>query len=193
MERAARRRTCSPRCARAAEDDAVRAVLITGAGRAFSSGADLKDVSGGRDHADGRPDVYRTLTERYHPIMQAIREMPKPVIARRQRPGRRHRLLAGALLRSDRRRRERLLPARVRQHRPGPRRRLVAVRAEPRGHGARERAGDARRASAGREGARVGPDQPRGRRRAPARGGRARSPRDWRRARRAPTPAPSAS
>jgi 2-(1,2-epoxy-1,2-dihydrophenyl)acetyl-CoA isomerase len=65
----------------AAEDDAVHAVLITGAGRAFSSGADLKDISGGASTPDGRPDVYKTLTERYHPIMHAIREVPKPVIA----------------------------------------------------------------------------------------------------------------
>ncbi len=65
----------------AAADDAVRSVTITGAGRAFSSGADLKDISGGDTAPDGRPDVYKTLTERYHPIMQAIREMPKPVIA----------------------------------------------------------------------------------------------------------------
>jgi 2-(1,2-epoxy-1,2-dihydrophenyl)acetyl-CoA isomerase len=65
----------------AAADDGVRAVLITGAGRAFSSGADLKDMSGGTSTAEGHPDVYTTLTERYHPIMEAIRELPKPVVA----------------------------------------------------------------------------------------------------------------
>ena len=64
----------------AAEDDAVRAVIITGAGRGFSSGAALRDVSGGETTANGRPDVYKTLTELYHPIMQTIREIPKPVV-----------------------------------------------------------------------------------------------------------------
>jgi len=63
------------------EDEDVRAVVLTGAGRGFSSGADLKDISGGETTADGRPDVYKTLTERYHPIMQAVRTMPKPVVA----------------------------------------------------------------------------------------------------------------
>jgi 2-(1,2-epoxy-1,2-dihydrophenyl)acetyl-CoA isomerase len=64
-----------------AEDEGVRAVTVTGAGRGFSSGADLKDLGGGARTADGEPDVYRMLTERYHPIMHTIREMPKPVLA----------------------------------------------------------------------------------------------------------------
>src|SRR5271163_4978934 len=64
-----------------AEDDAVRAVIVTGSGRAFSSGADLREVGGADDSEGGRPDVYTMLTERYHPIMEAIREMGKPVVA----------------------------------------------------------------------------------------------------------------
>src|SRR2546421_332327 len=62
-----------------AADPWVAAVLVTGAGRGFSSGADLKE---GFDPAeDGMPDVRKELHELYHPIIAGVRRLEKPVVA----------------------------------------------------------------------------------------------------------------
>lgn len=64
-----------------AADDDVRAVCVTGSGRAFSSGADLHDLTARGVTEDGQIDVKTTLTTVYHPILTTLRRMPKPVVA----------------------------------------------------------------------------------------------------------------
>lgn len=64
--------------ARAASDDTVRAVLVTGAGRGFCAGQDLND----RAVAPGAvaPDLGESLERRYNPAVRTMRTMPKPVV-----------------------------------------------------------------------------------------------------------------
>ncbi len=61
----------------AKRDEEVRVVVLTGEGKAFCSGQDLKS---------GDPDTKRSfidsLHRRYNPIIRAMREMPKPIICR---------------------------------------------------------------------------------------------------------------
>ncbi len=62
------------------EDPAVRCVVLTGTGRAFCVGQDLKEHVGLLQ--DGGSDVlFTTVPEHYNPLVTAIATMPKPVIA----------------------------------------------------------------------------------------------------------------
>jgi len=70
---------------RAAGEQEVRVVLMTGTGRAFCAGADLAGggpSSGlGSTGADGKPDLGEVMDRLYNPLIRAIRALPKPVIA----------------------------------------------------------------------------------------------------------------
>ena len=63
----------------AARDETVRCVVITGAGRAFGAGQDLRSFAA--IHASGEPVKVIEHLGNYHRIVRAIRTMPKPVIA----------------------------------------------------------------------------------------------------------------
>ncbi|MEM9209135.1 MAG: enoyl-CoA hydratase/isomerase family protein [Pseudomonadota bacterium] len=69
------RRDLEAALSQAAIDETVRAVVLTGEGRSFSAGADLK--SGLTD----APNVEQILQDEYRPVFETIAEMPKPVIA----------------------------------------------------------------------------------------------------------------
>ena len=60
-----------------AQDPAVRVVVIAGAGKAFCSGHDLKEMRASRDQG-----AIKALFEQCSRLMLAIQQMPQPVIAR---------------------------------------------------------------------------------------------------------------
>lgn len=55
---------------------AIRCVYITGAGKAFSAGQDLAEVTD-----PNGPGMQRILSEHYNPIVTQIRQLQKPVVA----------------------------------------------------------------------------------------------------------------
>jgi len=61
-------------------DPAIRCVLLTGAGRAFCSGQDLR-VLGELAGEQGRPPVAEHLRRLYNPVILRMREMEKPILA----------------------------------------------------------------------------------------------------------------
>ena len=64
---------------RAADDDQVRAVLLTGAGRGFCAGQDLAEATPAADKP--RQDFAAHVRKVYNPLVRSIRRMPKPVVA----------------------------------------------------------------------------------------------------------------
>lgn len=67
-------------CRRAAADTEVRCVVLTGSGRAFCVGQDLKEHLATLDAA-GSGELFDTVREHYNPIVTSLLTMPKPVVA----------------------------------------------------------------------------------------------------------------
>ncbi len=64
-----------------AADPAIKVVILAGAGRAFSTGHDLKEMQAARTAPDGGKDYYQRLFASCAEVMQMITALPQPVIA----------------------------------------------------------------------------------------------------------------
>ncbi len=67
--------------ARLAEDRTIRVVTISGAGKAFCAGHDLREMQAARQSGDGGRAYFADLFARCTAVMCAIRDLPQPVIA----------------------------------------------------------------------------------------------------------------
>lgn len=63
------------------QDNSVRAVILSGAGKAFCAGHDLKQMTAGRQAEDGGKAYFQDLFSRCATMMTTIRTLPQPVIA----------------------------------------------------------------------------------------------------------------
>ena len=63
------------------DDRSVRAVVISGSGKAFCAGHDLKQMTQGRQNEDGGQAYFKDLFDRCAHMMQSIPKLPQPVIA----------------------------------------------------------------------------------------------------------------
>lgn len=64
-----------------AEDRSVRAVVLSGSGKAFCAGHDLKQMTAGRQNEDGGAAYFKDLFDRCAAMMARVQSMPQPVIA----------------------------------------------------------------------------------------------------------------
>lgn len=66
------------------EDRSIRAVILSGAGKAFCAGHDLKEMTAGRQAEDGGKAYFKDLFDRCARMMMSIQALPQPVVAQVQ-------------------------------------------------------------------------------------------------------------
>lgn len=63
------------------DDRSIRAVILSGAGKAFCAGHDLKQMTAGRQAEDGGKAYFKDLFDRCARMMMTVQQLPQPVIA----------------------------------------------------------------------------------------------------------------